>query len=89
MDAGKDSYSAFQAEDQNGKSFINLLKVRGIEELYIAGLATDYCVKSSAMDALRKGFKVKLLMDAIKGVDLKPGILKLRLERWPRMVPKK
>jgi len=73
MDAGKDSYSAFQAEDQNGKSFINLLKVRGIEELYIAGLATDYCVKSSAMDALRKGFKVKLLMDAIKGVDLKPG----------------
>lgn len=73
MDPQIDSYSAFQADDQNGMSFINLLKVLGIEELYIAGLATDYCIKSSAIDALRNGFKVKLLMDAIKGVDLKPG----------------
>jgi nicotinamidase/pyrazinamidase len=44
----------------------------GVNELYIAGLATDYCVRFSARDALRRGFKVKILMDAIQGVNLKP-----------------
>ena len=49
-----------------------LLKKFGINELYIGGLATDYCVKSSVLDALKYGFKVKLLIDAIKGVNIKP-----------------
>lgn len=73
MDPEKDSYSAFQAQDSNGMEFLNLLKIFGIDELYIAGLATDYCVKYSTIDALKNGFRVKLLMDAIKGVNLKPG----------------
>jgi len=68
-----DSYSAFQAEDENGINFLKLLKVLGIEEIYIAGLATDYCVKFSAYDAIKSGFKVKILTDAIKGVNLKPN----------------
>lgn len=72
MDPEKDSYSAFQAVDQNGVEFLNLLKIFGIEELFVAGLATDYCVKWSVFDALKNGFKVKLLIDAIKGVNLKP-----------------
>jgi len=72
MDPEKDSYSVFQAEDASGMSFPNLLKVLGVKEIYIGGLATDYCVKSSVIDALKNGFKVKLLMDAIKGVNLKP-----------------
>ena len=72
MDPEKDSYSAFQAQDSNGMSFSNLLKMFGIDELYIAGLATDYCVKFSTHDAIREGLKVRLLMDAIKGVDLRP-----------------
>lgn len=72
MDPEKDSYSAFQAEDIRGTSFLKLLHMLGIKELYIAGLATDYCVKSSVLDALKNGFKVKLLIDAIKGVNLKP-----------------
>lgn len=67
----EDSYSAFQAQDQNGTSFLNLLKIFGITELYIGGLATDYCVRFSAIDALKNGFKVKLLIDAVKGVNLK------------------
>ena len=45
----------------------------GIQELYIAGLATDYCVKYSSLDALKKGFKVRVLIDATRGVDLKPA----------------
>jgi len=73
MDPGKDSYSCFQAEDQRGMSFSSILKLFGIKEIYIAGLATDYCVKFSANDAIKQGFKVRLLMDAIKGVNLEPG----------------
>lgn len=72
MDPKKDSYSAFQAEDQNGLAFLAILKMLGIQELYIAGLATDYCVKFSIHDALKQGLKVKILTDAIKGVNLKP-----------------
>jgi len=72
MDPAKDSYSAFQAVDSNGTEFLGLLKVLGVNELFIGGLATDYCVKSSVLDALKFGFKVKLLIDAIKGVNIKP-----------------
>lgn len=72
MDPEKDSYSAFQAEDKNGMVLLNLLKILGVNEIYVGGLATDYCVKFSVIDALKQGFKVKLLGDAIKGVNLKP-----------------
>jgi len=72
MDPEKDSYSAFQAEDKNGMVLLNLLKILGVNEIYVGGLATDYCIKFSVIDALKQGFKVKLLGDAIKGVNLKP-----------------
>jgi len=72
MDPEKDSYSVFQAQDFNGMEFLNLLKYLGIKELYVGGLATDYCVKLSVLDALKRGLKVKLLTDAIKGVNLSP-----------------
>lgn len=72
-DPKKDSYSAFDGEDISGQSLFNLLKILGIEELYVCGLATDYCVKETVLEALRKGFKVKLLLDAIKGVEIKKG----------------
>ncbi|MEI6631043.1 MAG: bifunctional nicotinamidase/pyrazinamidase [bacterium] len=72
MDPEQDSYSVFQAEDRNGRRFSTLLKILGVDELYVGGLATDYCVKYSVKDALKSGLKVKLLADAIKGVDLKP-----------------
>jgi len=73
MDPEKDSYSAFQAEELNGTGFLHLLKLLKVNELYICGLATDYCVRFSALDALKHGVKVKVLIDAIKGVDLKEG----------------
>ena len=73
MDPAQDSYSVFDSFDTNQTPFINLLKIFGIKELYIGGLATDYCVKYSVIDALKSGLKVKLLIDAIKGVDINPG----------------
>ena len=72
MDPKKDSYSVFQAYDESNARFAKILKAMGIEELYIAGLATDYCVKWTSLDALKKGFRVKVLIDAVKGVNLKP-----------------
>lgn len=72
MDPQEDSYSCFQSVDSNGTHFTTLLKIFGVEELYVAGLATDYCVKSSVIDALKNGFRVNLLSDAIKGVNIHP-----------------
>jgi nicotinamidase/pyrazinamidase len=69
MDPEKDSYSAFLGEGPDGKSFANILKGMAIGELFIGGLATDYCVRHSVLDALESGFKVNLLTDAVKGVD--------------------
>lgn len=89
MDPEKDSYSVFQAEDNQGMSFLNRLKILKVKELYIGGLATDYCVKFSVIDALKNGFKVKLLMDAIKGVDLKKGDSEEAINEMVKMGAKK
>jgi nicotinamidase/pyrazinamidase len=66
-------YSAFEGHTPEGQSFLADLRERGIEHLYIAGLATDYCVKHSVLDALSAGLKVTVLGDAIAGVDATPG----------------
>ncbi|MDZ7265545.1 MAG: nicotinamidase [candidate division KSB1 bacterium] len=68
-DPQADGYSVFEGHDAAGTSFLELLVQMGIQELYIAGIATDYCVRWSAHDALRHGFAVKVLLDGIKGVD--------------------
>jgi len=81
----ENSYSTFQAQDANGQSLVNLLKIFGVEEIYIAGLATDYCVKYSAIDALKSGFKVKILKDAIQGVNIKPADSKEALSQITAM----
>ncbi|MBU3958956.1 MAG: bifunctional nicotinamidase/pyrazinamidase [Candidatus Omnitrophica bacterium] len=89
MDPKKDSYSACQAEDVNSMSLLDLLKIFGIKDIYIGGLATDYCVKYSAVDILKNGFKVKVLMDAIKGVNLKPEDSEDAIRGMVRMGAKK
>jgi len=73
MDPTQDSYSAFHAEDESGRTLPDVLQARGIRRLYVGGLATDYCVRASALDALNEGFEVVVLTDAIGAVDLKPG----------------
>ncbi|MBI5236177.1 MAG: bifunctional nicotinamidase/pyrazinamidase [Deltaproteobacteria bacterium] len=69
----EDSYSGFDGRDESGLSLETVLKNAGVEHLFICGLATDYCVKATALDALRRGFSITVLVDAIKGVDLHEG----------------
>lgn len=79
-DPEMDSYSAFQATDSSGTPLLNLLKVLGVTEIYVAGLATDDCVKYSVLDALKEGLKVFMLTDAIAGVNRQPEDSSIALE---------
>jgi nicotinamidase/pyrazinamidase len=72
MDPASDAYSAFQALSADGTPFRQLLQGAGITRLYVAGLATDYCVKSSVLDGLQHGLAMTLLVDASRGVNLQP-----------------
>lgn len=68
-----DSYSAFFDNGHKKSTGLDaLLKERDIKELYIAGLATDYCVKFSTLDALALGYKVFVIRDACRAVNLNP-----------------
>jgi len=73
MDPNEDSYSGFQGRTDEGRTFAEELRARGIEHLYIGGVATDYCVRHTVLDARREGFRVTVLEDAIRGVDRAPG----------------
>lgn len=73
MDPERDSYSAFQGFDEEGAAFIDVLRRLGVTELYVGGLATDYCVKASAIDAREQGLSVKLLIDGSRAVELGPS----------------
>ena len=64
-----DGYSVFEARDLDDMPFSRLLEDMEVEELYIAGIATDYCVKMTSLDAFKYGLTVNILIDAIKGVD--------------------
>jgi nicotinamidase/pyrazinamidase len=66
-------YSALQGVTENGTPFSMLLRRMELDRLYVGGLATDYCVKESVLEALKEGFAVTLLTDAIRGVELQPG----------------
>ena len=69
-----DSYSAFLENDGKTKTELSgWLKEHNITELYVAGLATDYCVKFSAIDAVKEGFKTYLIEDACRAVNLQEG----------------
>lgn len=77
-------YSAMQGVTENGTPLLMLLRRMELDRLYVGGLATDYCVKETVLDALRDGLEVTLLMDAIKGVDLEPGDSKRAIEEMTR-----
>jgi nicotinamidase/pyrazinamidase len=66
-------YSPFEGQTSDGRTFLSDLQERQIDHLYVGGLATDYCVKHSVLDALRTGLKVTVLADAIAGVEVEPG----------------
>ena len=64
----EDSYSAF-----DGTTLAKILRERGVEEVWVGGLATDYCVKNTVLDALREGFRVKAIEEAMRPVEIKTG----------------
>lgn len=67
-----DSYSGlFDNGKRRATGLGDFLKDRGVDQLYIVGLATDYCVKFTALDAAALGFKTTLIEDACRGVNLR------------------
>lgn len=66
--ADQDAYSGFAGTD-----LADSLRARGVRRVFVGGLATDYCVLNTVRDALRLGFAVVLLTDAIRAVDVRTG----------------
>ena len=79
MDPEKEEYSDFQGTD-----LADLLRSRGVTRVFVGGLATDYCVKATVLDALREGFRAVLLEDATRGVDVPAGSAKQAVEEMKR-----
>jgi nicotinamidase/pyrazinamidase len=69
----EDAYSAFQARDESGASMTDLFQHAGVGEIYVGGLATDYCVRATVLDAIAEGYRVTLLVDAMLGVEVRAG----------------
>lgn len=74
MDPEIDSYSGFFDNGRRRSTGLeDYLRREGVEEVYICGLATDYCVRWTALDAVRLGFRTWVIEDACRGVELRPG----------------
>lgn len=63
-----EAYSGFE-----GTGLAERLAERGIDRVFVGGLATDYCVKNTALDAVRHGFEVVVVLDACRGIDVPRG----------------
>ena len=73
-DPAIDSYSGFFDNGHRRQTALGaFLRERGAEEVWVAGLATDYCVKFTALDAQREGFAVHFIENACRGVEARPG----------------
>jgi len=75
-------YSAFEATNKNLDQYLHARKV---DDLYVCGLATDYCVLSTALDAHKKGFNVLVIEDAVRGVDVEKGDVERAIEEMKHM----
>jgi nicotinamidase/pyrazinamidase len=72
---GIDSYSAFYENDQKTTTGLaGYLNEQGIKELYVTGLASDFCVKWSVLDGIGEGFDVYVIEDAVKGIDIEGSV---------------
>jgi len=71
-DPQRPGYSAFEGRT-GGTSLLEDLRQRAIQRLYVCGVATDYCVRVSVLDACRADVEVTILRDAVAGIDVRPG----------------
>lgn len=73
MDRNADSYTGFDGVAENGLTLEKFLRLHHIRKVHVVGLATDYCVKATAIDAAKRGFETYVLTDAVRAVKLNPG----------------
>jgi nicotinamidase/pyrazinamidase len=84
-DPGIDSYSGFfDNGHRQATGLQDVLEAHGVDRIYLMGLATDYCVKYTALDARRLGLETMLIVDGCRGVDLAPGDVERALEEMGR-----
>ena len=84
-DRSIDSYSGFFDNGRARSTGLgDFLKQRGVHRVFIVGLATDYCVKFTALDAVRLGFVTYLVQDGCRGVDLNPGDVDRAIEEMAK-----
>ena len=86
---GEDGYSGFTVRDpasgeEAPTQLERMLREHGVERVVVVGLATDYCVKETAIDAAHKGFETSVLVDGIRAVDLKEGDGERAIEEMER-----
>lgn len=82
VDPRIDSYSAlFDNAHRRSTGLAEFLQERGVTSVYLAGLATDYCVKFTALDALELRFNTCVVEDACRGIDLAPGDIRQALDQ--------
>jgi nicotinamidase/pyrazinamidase len=62
------AYSGFEGADENGLSLAQWLRARDVSEVDVVGIATDHCVRATALDAVRAGFRTQVLLDLTAGV---------------------
>ncbi|MGW7528535.1 nicotinamidase [Streptomyces sp. NPDC054783] len=62
------AYSGFEGKEENGTCLADWLRARHIDEVDVVGIATDHCVRATALDAVRKGFRTQVLLDLTAGV---------------------
>jgi nicotinamidase/pyrazinamidase len=74
-----EGYSGFEKS-----KLANLLRDQGVDEVAVVGLATDYCVRASAIDACREGFDTTVVTDAVRAVEVDPGDGERALEDMKR-----
>ncbi len=80
-DSRIDSYSGlFDNGHRRSTGLGEFLKARNVSDVYVMGLATDYCVKFTALDSVSAGFRVWLIADGCRGVELKPGDVNAALD---------
>jgi nicotinamidase/pyrazinamidase len=81
MDQSIDSYSGFfDNGHQKSTGLSDFLRSKGIDQVAIMGLATDYCVRFTALDAIQEGFDATLILDGCRGVELQQGDIAKAIE---------
>lgn len=80
VDRRVDSYSGFFDDGRSSTGLGEYLHQRGVTEVYVCGIALEYCVRATAIDATSEGFTTHVVLDATRGIDASPGDMALAIE---------